>query len=332
LSIGALGAGGLRTREMIYGSAGAGTEIEKVYDLNWPTIEKIKHTIDPFVTYSMVPQLNQKSLPLFDQVDRMRPRSLLTYGFTSRVYAKVPAAPAAQGTEGGATAADSEQSGTINPFRAKTTISGGGAVVELMRFSLLQAYDTAHAIAKGAGRFSDLDMTLTAFPTNFWSMGGQFGYNPRGGQIHYASAYLNFQPWWTNNRSKLYLGKAEDGSFVQVSYNYIGPGPTAAPGINAGFSQFIAIRAYYGLFDRMGVYFAPSYDFVTRKLLSSEYGVRVKSPCDCWAVDLGITKTINPSETQFQFQVTLGGIGSVGQSPFGRNPFQLRSSVLPNFR
>jgi LPS-assembly protein len=331
LSIGALGAGGLRTREMIYGSAGAGTEIEKVYDLNWPTIEKIKHTIDPFVTYSLMPQLNQKSLPLFDQVDRMEPRSLLTYGFTSRIYAKVPTAPATPGTEGGATD-DSEQSRTINPFRAKTTTAGGAAVVELMRFSLLQAYDTAHAIAKGAGRFSDLDMTLTAFPTNFWSMGGQFGYSPREGQIHYASAYLNFQPWWTNNKSKLYLGKAEDGSFVQISYNYIGPGPTAAPGINAGFSQFIAMRAYYGLFDRMGVYFAPSYDFVTRKLLSSEYGVRVKSPCDCWAVDLGITKTINPSETQFQFQVTLGGIGSVGQSPFGRNPFQLRSSVLPNFR
>lgn len=333
LSLGPLGAGGLRTREMIYGSAGAGTEIEKVYDVNRPTIEKIKHTIDPFVTYSLVPQMNQSSLPLFDQADRIEPRSLLTYGFTSRLYAKAPASAAAQGTEGGATGAtdNSEQTATINPFRAQTSV-GSGAVVELMRFSLLQAFDSAHAIAKGAGRFSDLDLTLTAFPTNIWSMGGQLGYSPRGGQIHYASAYLNLQPWWTNNQSKLYMGKAESGSFVQISYNYIGPGPTAAPGINAGFSQFIALRAYYGLFDRMGLYFAPSYDFVTHELLSSEYGVRLKSPCDCWAVDLGITKTINPSETQFQFQVTLGGIGSVGQSPFGRNPFQLRSSVLPNYR
>ena len=78
LSLGPLGAGGLMTREMIYGTAGIGTEIEKIYDLNWATVEKIKHTIDPFVTYSWVPQMNQDSLPLFDQVDRMRPRSLLT--------------------------------------------------------------------------------------------------------------------------------------------------------------------------------------------------------------------------------------------------------------
>jgi hypothetical protein len=88
-------------------------------------------------------------------------------------------------------------------------------------------------------------------------------------------------------------------------------------------------RSYYELFDRMGVYFAPSYDFVARKLLSSAYGVRLKSPCDCWSFDMGITKTYNPSETQFQFQLTLGGIGSVGESPFGRNPFQRRTTLLP---
>ena len=47
-------------------------------------------------------------------------------------------------------------------------------------------------------------------------------------------------------------------------------------------------------------------------------------------MDLGITKSINPSDTQYQFQLTLGGIGSVGQNPFGRNPFQRSTGVLPN--
>jgi len=82
----------------------------------------------------------------------------------------------------------------------------------------------------------------------------------------------------------------------------------------------------------MGFYFAPSYDLVKDKLISSEYGIRFKSPCDCWSFDVGITKTINPSETQYQFQLTLGGLGSVGQSPFGKNPFQQRMSVLPNYQ
>jgi hypothetical protein len=72
-------------------------------------------------------------------------------------------------------------------------------------------------------------------------------------------------------------------------------------------------------------------------MLSTEYGVRLKSPCDCWAADLGITDSTNPNEVQVQFQLTLGGLGSVGRSPFGRNPFQTQglvgapTGVLPNY-
>jgi hypothetical protein len=58
----------------------------------------------------------------------------------------------------------------------------------------------------------------------------------------------------------------------------------------------------------------------------------LKSACDCWSFDMGITKTVNPSETQFQFQLTLGGLGSIGESPFGRNPFQMHTSVLPDYQ
>jgi hypothetical protein len=147
--------------------------------------------------------------------------------------------------------------------------------------------------------------------------------------MQYANAYLTFQPWWTKNQAKVYSGKAEEGSFSQLSYNYIGPGPSNTPGVNANYSQFLTMRSYYELFDRMGVYFAPSYDFVAHQLLSAAYGVRLKSPCDCWSFDAGITKTYNPKETAFEFQLTLGGIGSVGESPFGRNPFQRRTGLLP---
>ena len=333
LMLGPLLPGGLQTREMIYGSAGIASEFERIYDIDTKWVSKLKHTIEPFATYSYVPQVNQSDLPLFDETDRMEARSLISYGFTTRLYGKLPPRPT-QSQE--STDASSEQEGEtepsiISPFRAQTS-STGGSVVELARLTLLQAYDTNHAIAKGNSRFSDIDVTGTVFPTRIWSLGGQLGFSAQDNQIRYASGFMDFQPWWTNNVSKVYSGKAEEGSFLQISYNYIAPGPTATPGVNANFSQFLGLRAYYALFDRMGVYFAPSYDFTSHQLLSQEYGVRLKSPCDCWAFDTGITKTINPSETAFQFQLTLGGIGSVGQSPFGRNPFQLRTSVLPNYR
>jgi hypothetical protein len=43
-----------------------------------------------------------------------------------------------------------------------------------------------------------------------------------------------------------------------------------------------------------------------------------------------VTKSINPSETAVQFMTTLGGIGSIGQNPFGQSPFQHPTGVLPN--
>jgi hypothetical protein len=37
---------------------------------------------------------------------------------------------------------------------------------------------------------------------------------------------------------------------------------------------------------------------------------------------MGLTDSFNPNEVSVQFQLTLSGLGSIGQSPFGRNPFQ----------
>jgi LPS-assembly protein len=340
LSQGPLGDGGFHSREMIYGSTGIGSELERIYEVHALGIEQLKHTIEPFATYSYIPNINQSQLPLFDQIDRVEPRSLFTYGVTSRFYAKLTPAPAEDTNDdtasadgaAGITPTDDDNAPSVNPFRARS-YTNGNSVVEVLRLTLQQAYDTNHAIAKGASRFADLDMTANLFPTNVWSLGGQLGYSPQTSGIRNASVNMDFQPWWTTNTPKLYLGKAEAGSFLQISYDYIAPGPnTNKPGQSANLSQFINARIYYDILDRFGAYFAPSYDFVKNKVISAEYGVRIKSPCDCWAFDMGITKTVNPSETQYQFQMTLGGLGSVGQSPFGRNPFQNRTSVLPNYQ
>jgi hypothetical protein len=94
-------------------------------------------------------------------------------------------------------------------------------------------------------------------------------------------------------------------------------------------------RAYTDILDRFGLFFGPSYDFAAEKLLSTEYGFRLKSPCNCWSADVGVIDSVSPNEVQVQFQLTLGGLGSVGNSPFGRNPFQTlggtSTGVLPRY-
>jgi hypothetical protein len=107
------------------------------------------------------------------------------------------------------------------------------------------------------------------------------------------------------------LGRAYTGGpYLQVSYSFIG-------GRNA--VQQVSGRAYYEFFDRLGLYYEPAYDIADAKLLYSEYGLRLKSKCDCWIFDVGVNDSINPSEVQIFVQLTLGGLGSIGRNPFGRN-------------
>jgi LPS-assembly protein len=325
LSLGPLGEGGFQSRQLIYGTAGIASELEKVYDLNFEGAEKLKHTIEPFVTYAYVPNVDQGSLPLFDETDRIEGRSLITYGVTSRFFLKLSPHPIVQG--GSQEAASQEQQEenefAIHPFMSRSVINDS-TVEEILRLTLEQAYDTTHAIAEGSGtRLSDLDLIGTAFPNNSFSLGGQLTYSPQVSEIHYASAYLGFSPWWTRN------SKVTTGSNLQISYIYIGPGPGSTPGVNAGFSEYLTARAYYELFNRVGVLFAPGYNLATHQLQTAEYGLRIKPPCNCWAFDMGISDTFNPNETAFQFQLTLGGLGSVGKSPFPHIPFRSTMGVLP---
>lgn len=81
--------GGVNERLIPFFETGVGTELERVYDVNWKYIDKLKNTIEPFVNYTYVPAISQSAVPLFDERDRINGRSLIVYGFTSRLYAKM---------------------------------------------------------------------------------------------------------------------------------------------------------------------------------------------------------------------------------------------------
>jgi LPS-assembly protein len=319
LSLGALGQGGLQDRRMIYAGSGMASVIERIYDVQWRRLRRLKHTIEPFANYNWVPSVNQSELPLFDQVDRVNPRSLVTYGAVSRIFAKYgdeserPSQEPREQEEAG-----NENLNGLGPDAPVTYSGPRTQVSELARLTLLQAYDVTHPVTSGGARLSDIQANASLFPTNVASMGSQVAYSPSERKVTYSSIYLNLRPPWEQLKApKLSMGRSlAGGSFVQIAYNFFGGRFT---------SESVLIRAYYEMFDRVGLYYAPNYNLADGSLLSSEYGVRFKSVCDCWAVDLGATDTVNPNEVQFQLQITLGGIGSFGRNPFGVNPFRASS-------
>jgi LPS-assembly protein len=77
------------TREIfqLYGTLG--TEVSRVFDVGGEHVKKLKHTLEPEVDYLYVPDVNQDDLPTYDFIDRINRRNLFTYGFTSRLLAKM---------------------------------------------------------------------------------------------------------------------------------------------------------------------------------------------------------------------------------------------------
>jgi len=349
-ALSAFTAEGETARIIPYAKAGISTLLDRVYDVKWKSIDKLKNTIEPFASYYYVPNIYQGNMPLFDSFDRLNSRSLVTYGFTTRLFAKsTEVVPEETTTNSTPTEGLSDADSAVGPFHEELPIADAlpaqaGNIVrdgehssQIGSLTVQQAYDIGHLVANGSD-MSDIEALLHIYATRTAIFSSQVDYSPRShAGVSLASASVSVVPPWSTRGSSIYMGKALQGSFIQLGYNYNNRSDTVFPGTNKNASSFISGQAYTELFDRMGVYFAPDYDLASNQWLSTEYGVRLKSPCDCWVADVGITDSYNPNEVQVQFQLTLGGLGSYGQSPFGRNPFGRQglagspTGVLPNY-
>jgi LPS-assembly protein len=340
---------GTSARLVPYAKAGISTILDRVYDVNWKTVDKLKNTIEPFANYYYVPNIYQGNMPLFDSFDRLNSRSLFTYGFTTRLFAKsrnlMPEETTTDATPSeGLTDADSV-TGPLNEEpptdssvpRPGNIVREGDHSTQLGSLTLQQSYDIGHTVANNSD-MSDIQALLHLYLTDTATFSSEVDYSPRNhAGVSQASSSIAYQPPWSTAGSKLYMGKALQGSFMELIYDYANRKDTVIQGTNKNAAEFVSGIAYTELFDRLGLYFAPSYDIASNQFLTTEYGVRLKSPCDCWAMDVGVTDSYNPNETQIQVQITLGGLGSVGQRPFGRNPFQRAglvgspTGVLPTY-
>jgi hypothetical protein len=195
--------------------------------------------------------------------------------------------------------------------------------------SVEQAYDTSNAVALDGSHMSDVAAQASLFPTSLASGSASIDWSPRPHQGLDATSFsLAIQPPGQSGPST-YTGKAVEGSYLQFSYTYAAPNavllsPSAENAISA-----VSMESYVGILNHLGVYFAPIYDVSTSTLLASVIGLRFKSPCDCWILDVAMNKTYYPRNTGFTFQITLGGLGSIGGSPVGSNPFQVLGLLSP---
>ncbi|MBE3603643.1 LPS-assembly protein LptD [bacterium] len=280
-------------------------------------IGKVSALIQPFVDYSYVPSITQSQFPIFDSIDRIDARSLITYGASVRVFGQ--SLQTLLHNALGARAQSLLGPSFINAAGATTT--------ELFRLNVEEAFDTSHPVVVNGSHWSDLAAQASLFPTSLASGSANFDWSvtPRP-SLNAATFSVAVQPPGQIGPA-VYTGKALEGSYLQFSYTYAAPNATLISAEAENAINAISMQTYVGILNRLGVYFAPIYDVSTAQLLANVVGGRLKSSCDCWIIDVAVDQTYYPKNTGFTFQLTLGGLGSIGGSPFGSNPFQMLGFV-----
>ncbi len=327
-------------RELFYMHGEAGTSLSRVYPFEHFGFTRLKHTIEPSLEYLYVPQSSQRqaALPIFDAVDRVNQRSVLTYGITSRLIgrtigtavvadeaAKHPHTPSVFGGVGAnadrrALDPDTEEGSVATGLEAVPSAPASGPIRELARFSIFQSYDflnksgdfidevnpvTGQVEPGKESHASDLSMHLRLTPYPYVSLDGRTDYSVTGGGAKSASVSL-FLTDPRNPADDFSLQALRGRTRIGIGYRFVSN--QAVEEVNG--SMFVRIlKQLYGAYESR-------FDAQSGRFLEHRYGLRFVSSQECWVVDLGVSDRVNPQETEVRLLISLVGLAQFGKEPF----------------
>lgn len=263
-----------------------GSGVSRVFEFPFLGIAKLKHTIEPRVRYLYVPHVGQDDLPVFDTLDRINQRNLFAYGLASRLLAR----------------RDAE-----------------GEVYELVRLSVLQAYDFSREIPgvglnAPANHFSDVDFDFRVNPSPKTAVLFRSSYDTGDGELASVTTGVRLrEPFGEadpTGRIRLFTRTTFNTAYRFVRDNGIDPDTNNEV-------QQLDTSVMLRLTSRIGFLYASRYDIRGTRFLDNHFGLRLLSACNCWGLDVGVTDKSNPNEIELRAQLTLVGLGSAGTgTPF----------------
>ncbi len=291
------------------------TALEKIFDVESDSIlarvtssknrlgrpselERVKHTIEPFLKYAYVPEEDQSNLPLFTQDDRIRQRNIFLYGFNSRLIGRFSDSAESRGLI-------EELAPDTNPFGFGNIESDPtrlfednffdpsqsigrirGQKKELSLVSIRQSYDT-EAASQGEDDFSDVAADISFFPSNYFGFGLNSNIDHSDGSFSSYSLALKLED--------------ERGDHLRTRVSYI---DEAVSQIDGNVEIALTERLKLGFYGR--------YDDLAGEFVENRAALRIISSCDCWKLDLGYRDQINPDNQAYTLMLTLRGLGDIG--------------------
>lgn len=299
------------SRELVEIKTKLGTSIGHVFNWGGSGLKKIKHAIEPELSYFFIPGARQRDIPVFDGIDRINRRNLLTFSLTNRLWGKFAPGPGPKPTD------QTVELLTSSPL---------GDVRELGRLRVAMSYDIDKE-RNGGDSLSDLDMDLKLTPTHYVSLGFKGGLNPGPWQFSQAAVRLSLTDPRPITRRVLdpdFMSPNQLGfSFRFIRRSFLSPlaenaNLTTLPDekqISRNVLGQVAVNALVHVTDYLLGLYNATYDTRDSRFTSNRIGVKLLSQCECWTVTFSVNKTTNPSKTSFGFNFNLLGLGSQNSAP-----------------
>ena len=276
-----------QTRETVELGARIGTGVSRVFTFDHFGFDRLRHSIEPHLSYLYIPDVSQEDVMVFDGEDRIDRRNLFTYGLVTRLL----------GRRAGGDA-------------------GAGRIWELTRFSVAQAVDLTANVPTATSdgpedRLTDLDFAMRINPIERTSLRFRATYDPASDDLTSATVGVRLREARRDD------GRLQNRTSIGISYRFITDNPLELedPPEPAGIQQIdsdIALR----LTDRFGLLYANRFNIREERFLENHFGVRLLSACDCWSLDVGVTDKSNPNEIELRAQLVLVGLGGgFGNAP-----------------
>ncbi len=152
------------TREIPDFTVSTSTILGRVYEGKWWGLERWKHQIEPEISYTYIPRVDQDDLPFFDESDRIDYTNAVTYGLTNTLSGRIRQDP------------------------------GRHTYRELLRFTVFQSYSFGEPFREeprsGRGRyFSDIEAELVSNPSTYIDIRGDLRYNTSEGHLEGFNVY-----------------------------------------------------------------------------------------------------------------------------------------------
>jgi LPS-assembly protein len=168
------------------------TEFFRIFDLKMGGSDRLKHAVTPEIVYEYIPEEDQSDFPSFDELDRIEPKNLITYGFTNIFTARAPKP-----------ADDNQTSYTYTPF---------------LRFKLLQSFDVNKEREEDPEPFSAVTAELDLTPGRYVKLDTDTDWSPYDSRLEVFNTAL-----------KLWDAR---GDTLSIDYRYTREtSPTAQDGI-----------------------------------------------------------------------------------------------------